>query len=124
MMHKGTICTGDTSKGSESGDSGGPLIVPLGRNAFAATSWGLVGVTSHSITNHQDESFVAISTRVSTVYDWINNTIRPLTILTHAFAGPLASSTAKTEITITNRAATACAAAIQFHQGTAEPPPQ
>ena len=123
MMHKGTICTGDTSKGSDSGDSGGPLIVPLGRNAFAAATWGLVGVTSHSITNHQNEPFVAISTRVSTVHDWIDNTIRPLTILTHAFAGPLASSTAKTEITITNRAATACAAAIQFHQGTAEPPP-
>ena len=123
MMHKGTICTGDTSKGSEGGDSGGPLIVPLPHNADEGTTWGLVGVTSHNITNHQNDPFVTISTRVSSVFNWIDNQIRPdRAVLTHVFAGSLATSTAETEITITNRTEQPCTARVRFHQGTAEAP--
>ena len=37
-------------------------------------------------------------------------------------AGPLAASTAQTEITITNRTGQPCSATVRFHQGTAEAP--
>ena len=123
MMHEGTICAGiegDTSKGLESGDSGGPLIVPLSQTAFGEPMWGLAGVHSHSITNSERERYVTIATRVSSVHDWIESQIRQKQILTHVFAGPLASSTAETEITITNRTAESCSASVRFHRGTEE----
>lgn len=123
MMHDGTICTGiegDTSKGTEVGDSGGPVIVPLSQTEFGEPKWGLAGVHSHSITNHEREQYVAIATRVSTVHDWIESQIRQKQILTHVFAGPLANTTAETEITITNRTSEPCGASLRFHRGTEE----
>ena len=126
LMHEGTICAGipgDTSKGTESGDSGGPVIVPIIQTAFGEPAWGVVGVHSHSIRNHEGESFVTVATRVSTVHDWIEDQINYKQILTHVFAGPLANSTAETEITITNRTQEPCRARVRFHRGTEEAPP-
>ena len=125
LMHGGTICTGipgDLSKGVESGDSGGPLIVPLRQTAFGEPVWGLVGAHSHSIANREREPYVTISTRLSTVHDWIESQINTKQILTHVFAGPLANSTAETEITITNRTQAPCRASVRFHRGTEEAP--
>ena len=60
------------------------------------------------------------------IYSWVEEQTLPAAapaasqILTHVFAGPLATSTAKTEITITNRTGQPCNALVRFHQGTAE----
>ena len=123
MMHEGTICAGingDTSKGTEPGDSGGPVIVPVSQTAFGEPTWGLAGVHSHSITNREGDRYVTIATRVSTVRDWIESQIRQKQILTHMFAGSLANSTAESEITITNRTPEPCSASVWFHRGTEE----
>ena len=63
------------------------------------------------------------------IYAWIESpdestdeTPRVSQILTHVFAGQLATSTAQTEITITNRTGQPCNATVRFHQGTAEAP--
>ncbi len=123
MMHEGTICSGvegDTSKGTEVGDSGGPVIVPLSQTTFDEPMWGLVGVHSHSITNSERARYVTIATRGSTVHDWIESQIKQKQILTHVFAGPLANSTAETEITITNRTQEPYGASVRFHRGTEE----
>lgn len=125
LMHEGTICTGvegDTSKGTESGDSGGPVIVPLTRTESGEPAWGVVGVHSHSIENRKRETYVTVATRVSTVHDWIEDQINTKQILTHVFAGPLSNSTAETEITITNRTQQLCKAGVRFHRGTEEAP--
>ena len=67
------------------------------------------------------------------IYAWIENpdestdepteeAPRVSQILTHVFSGSLASSTAETEITITNRTQQPCKVRVLFHQGTAEAP--
>ena len=125
LMHEGTICTGvegETGKGTEFGDSGGPVIVPLMQTESGKPAWGVVGVHSHSIENHQRERYVTVATRVSTVHDWIEDQINYRQILTHVFAGPLSNSTAETEITITNRTREPCKATVRFHRGTEEAP--
>ena len=43
-------------------------------------------------------------------------------VLTHVFAGPLATSTAETEITITNPTQEPCSASVLFHRGMKEAP--
>ena len=125
-LHERTICAGiegDTSKGAEDGDSGGVLIVPTTTPTVSGnTAWGVVGVHSHSMFNHDGERYATVATRVSSVHDWIDDQITPKEILTHVFAGSLASSTAETEITITNRTDHPCTARVLFHQGTAEAP--
>ena len=65
---------------------------------------------------------MTISTRLSTVHDWIESQINYKQILTHVFAGPLSNSTAETEITITNRTQEPCRASVRFHRGTEEAP--
>ena len=63
------------------------------------------------------------------IYAWIESLGEPTDeaprvsqILTHVFAGQLATSIAKTEITITNRTQQPCKVRVLFHRGTAEAP--
>ena len=126
MMHERTICAGiagNTNKGTQTGDSGGNLIVPY------EGGWGLAGVLSHSITNHNNQGFVSVATRVSSIYDWILSHTGGLDgpppvvhILTHAFAGPLNRAVATTEITVTNTSQKPCSVNLLFHRGTADAP--
>ena len=125
-MHDGTVCTGiigDTDKGSEGGDSGGSVLVPLSRSINGKITWGLVGVISHSMTNNARERYAVISTRVSSVYDWVQNIIQSRAILTHTVAGPLGSSVYKTEVALTNLGSSTCAVDLLFNQGIQDAPP-
>lgn len=130
MLHEQMICAGfpprgSTDRGTETGDSGGAVVVSVGVSADGEPEWGLVGVHSHSITNRADRNFVSAATRVSSIYDWVKSYVDftpvPETqILTHVFAGSLAGSTAETNITITNRTEETCKASVWFHRGTEE----
>ncbi len=127
FMHEGTICVGtppgDTSKGLEAGDSGGVVLVRLNSTElFEKPTWGLVGTHSHSIDNEARENYVSIATRVSSVYDWIESQITQRHILTHVFTGPLADSTATTEVVITNKTNEPCRTSVWFHKGTEAAP--
>ena len=127
VVHDRTICAGivgDPTKGIRSGDSGGPLLVPIDTSTSGETIWGQIGVHSQRGKNRNGDPIVAIATRISSVYDWVESYLQSQTtqILTHVFAGPLANSTAKTEITITNTSPQACTTNVRFHRGTAEAP--
>ncbi len=137
VAHDRTVCTGvpgDPRKGTQPGDSGGSVVVPIGTAQSGETLWGQVGVHSMSGRNNRDERIVSVATRVSSIYDWIKSyTEQPISdvepilpyrkILTHVFAGPLANATAETEITVINRSHDPCSGTIRFHRGTEEAPP-
>ena len=65
IVHDRTLCAGSPGKGINSGDSGGPLIVPIGQ------TWGQVGVASIRGRNRSGQPVVSVYTRVPLVYDWI-----------------------------------------------------
>ena len=97
-------------------------MVPISRSLQGETTWGLAGIISHSMSNESREKYAVISTRVSSIYSWIQNTIQSRLILTHAFAGPLSNSIAKTEVMLTNLGEDPCIADVLFHQGIQDAP--
>ena len=125
-IHDRVLCVGYVKNvgGMRAGDSGGPLVIQID----GATA--LVGIAS--IWQPRFYSAPALYTRAALVQHWIESHTaadpgkpaapRVSHVLTHVFAGPLANSTARTEITITNRDAYPCSATLRFHQGTAEAP--
>ena len=126
VVNARTLCAGYQNEGPAPGDSGSPLLVPTTEGG-----WVQVGVSSTKWPARVGPifTFVPIYARVTALGDWIeSHTASPNRspgvshILTHVFAGPLATSTAKTEITITNRSGEPCSATVRFHQGTAEAP--
>ncbi len=61
------VCTATVGVGAERGDSGGPLLVPLGNEGH----WLSVGVLSQSLTNASGQPIANFYTRVSQYVDWI-----------------------------------------------------
>ncbi len=126
ILQKALLCVGYVKNvgGMRKGDSGGPLVIQID----GATA--LVGIAA--IFQPVFYSAPAFYTRAALVQHWIESHTaadpgKPAApsvshILTHVFAGPLANSTARTEITITNRTAYPCNATLRFHQGTTEAP--
>ena len=133
VVHDRTLCAGfgknegPAAAGPATGDSGSPLLVPTTEGG-----WVQVGVTSTvTVGRAGGVDWVPVYMRLTSFHDWIYSYVEKderapptpgLTVLTHVFAGPLATSTAKTEITITNRSGEPCSATVRFHQGTAEAP--
>ena len=111
---------GDPANDSRTGDSGGPVVVPLPQGG-----WGQIGV--HRMGGgHEDnaESYPPVFARTAAIYDWIQEQTTPVpVVLTHAFAGPLNQAVATTEITVTNTSPNPCSVELLFHRGTAEAPP-
>ena len=69
VAHELTLCAGSAGKGINSGDSGGPLLVPT------PNGWGQVGIASMRGRSESGDPVVSIYTRVPSVYDWIAETI-------------------------------------------------
>ena len=133
VVHDRTLCAGFgknaglAAAGPAVGDSGSPLLVPTSQGNHVQ-----IGVSSTvTVGRAGGVDWVPVYMRLTSFHDWIYSYVGEdepdpptpeLTILTHVFAGPLATSTAKTEITITNRSGEPCSATVRFHQGTAEAP--
>ena len=64
IVHERTLCAGVEGMGTDSGDSGGPLLV-----ALPDGGWGQVGVNSHG--RGADRGYPTVYTRTSVIYDWI-----------------------------------------------------
>ena len=125
VVHDRTLCAGipeDPSKGTEPGDSGGMVLVPIRRLFSGEVEWGQVGILSMSGSDANGERIVSVATRIASIYTWIKGTITSRVILTHVFSGPLSNALAETEITITNRTQEPCRASVRFHRGTEEAP--
>ncbi len=127
VVHDRTLCAGYQTAGPAVGDSGSPLLIPTSQGSHVQ-----IGVSStRTIGRSGGIEFVPVYMRLTSFHDWIYSHVgedepapRPpeFTILTHVFAGPLATSTAETEITITNRTQEPCRASVWFHRGTEEAP--
>ena len=63
IVHEHTVCSYESGKGTGSGDSGGPVLVNTPRG------WSQVGVNSITTLT------VSVSTRVSSIYDWVQGEI-------------------------------------------------
>ena len=70
IVHEGTICAGDRTRGIRGGDSGSPLLVETDDGAY-----GLVGIASISGHDPSGHPVVAVYTRVATVKDWIDGCV-------------------------------------------------
>ena len=65
IAHERTLCAGVPGKGINSGDSGGPLLVPT------PNGWGQVGIASMRGYSEYGDPVVSIYTRVPAIHDWI-----------------------------------------------------
>jgi len=125
VVHAGTLCAGipgDPGKGTEPGDRGGMVLVPVRRSLSGQVEWGQVGILSMSGRDTNGDPIVSVATRIASIYGWIQGTIKPRMILTHVFAGPLSNAVAESEVTLTNLGNDSCAVDVLFHQGIQDAP--
>ena len=104
------------------GDSGSPLLIPIGSGQFVQA-----GLAFRSTGGQGSDGVVrlfGLYTRASSIYEWAQNYIGQLkpTILTHVFSGDLNGNDSWTEVIGTNREGRNCSANLIFSQGTQEAP--
>ena len=119
MAHDRTLCASGTGKSINSGDSGGPLLVPSSISLGPTSTWAQVGVASIRAYDSSGET-ISIYSRVSSFYEWIQRTVSPGIVFPHVLVGPSEVSTSATEVVITNTSDKPCTLDLLFRQKPSE----
>ena len=118
IAHEHTLCAGTDKIMFRSGDSGGPLLIPISSSILGKQSYAHAGIASIRGWDPQGDQTVSVYARTSSIYDWIQGYISAPRIFPHVFTGNLGRNNSWTEATITNRTSQPCSVDLTFSQGT------